>query len=44
MGYYVSGEGELVIKQENLTAAFIALGLTLEQGVGRVKVRYLGAR
>ena len=25
-------------------AAFIALGLTLEQGVGRVKVRYLGAR
>ena len=25
-------------------SAFIALGLTLEQGVGRVKVRYLGAR
>jgi len=25
-------------------AAFIALGLTLEQGVGRIRVRYLGAR
>jgi hypothetical protein len=25
-------------------AAFIALGLTLEQGVGKVSVRYLGAR
>jgi hypothetical protein len=25
-------------------AAFIALGLTLEQGVGKVRVRYLGAR
>lgn len=24
--------------------AFIALGLTLEQGVGRIRVRYLGAR
>jgi rare lipoprotein A (peptidoglycan hydrolase) len=25
-------------------AAFIALGLTLEEGVGKVRVRYLGAR
>jgi hypothetical protein len=25
MGYYVSGEGELVIKQENLTAAYEAM-------------------
>ena len=25
-------------------ANFIALGLTLEQGVGRIRVRYLGAR
>jgi hypothetical protein len=25
-------------------AAFIALGLTLEEGVGRVRVRYFGAR
>ena len=24
--------------------AFIALGLTLEQGVGKIRVRYLGAR
>ena len=25
-------------------SAFIALGLTLEQGVGRIRLRYLGAR
>lgn len=25
-------------------ASFISLGLTLEQGVGRIRVRYLGAR